>query len=145
METDIVQANEEACWPVMLIWERITQAYTSDSPPAGWGLQKGEFGFQSWIFSSNNERFTVVWDKDCSYWKVNSPFEKNTLFFVGPLFIDKSRTGLLVPPLFTVLNSDKDLLIPANPVKVSDKHAQIAQYLFKPFTTKVPDSTTSQK
>lgn len=143
MDIDVVQTYKESCWPIMLIWERINQAYTSDSPPTDWGLQKGEFGFQSWIFS-NTERYTVVWDKGRSYWKVNSPFETH-LYFIGPLFIDKSRKGLHVPPLLTVINSDKATLFPANPARVSEKLVKIAKYVFKPFTTKVPDSTTSQQ
>lgn len=118
----------EACWPIMIIWERINHAYTSDSPPVNWGLHKQNCGFQYWIFNSSNECYSVVWDTHRSYWKVKTPFGP-CLYFIGPLFFDKSGKGLQVPPLGSVIASDIDILMPATPAKVKRKMLKIARYV----------------
>lgn len=118
---------KEARWPLMMIWERINHAYTSDSPPENFGIQRDNCGFQNWTFTSHNEKYVVVWDTDRSYWKVNTPFV-TCHYFIGPLFIDKSGNGLKVPP-FTVIESDSVLLVPALPSRVKEKMSKIPQLL----------------
>lgn len=118
----------EACWPITMIWERINHAYTSDSRPINWGFQKQNCGFQYWIFNSYIESYSVVWDTNRSYWKVKTPFGP-CLFFIGPLFIDKSGKGLQVPPLGSVTESDLDVLMPAFPSMVKKKMQKIARFV----------------
>lgn len=120
----------EAYWPIMLIWERINHAYTSDSPPTNWGVQKEDCGFHTWVFNSNNEKYFVVWDRFYSYWRVRTPFGIK-LHFIGPLFIDKSCQGLHVPPSFTVIVSDTDVLKPAKCSKVKEQMLKISYFVSK--------------
>ncbi|KAG9466276.1 hypothetical protein GDO78_016884 [Eleutherodactylus coqui] len=129
---------KDSCWPLKMIWERLIHAYTSDTPPKEWGLQKDDCGFQNWTFNSHNEKYTVLWDNDRSYWKVNTPFGP-CLFFIGPLFIDKTRKGLKVPPLFTVIDSENDFLIPAHPLKVKERMSQITHFVVKPYFLNKPE------
>lgn len=144
MEPEIVSAYNEATLPLSLIWERINHAYSSDSPPTNWGLQKGTCGFQSWFFCSHNEKYTVVWDNNRSYWKVNTPFE-SLLFFIGPLFINHSRDGLHVPPIFNVTQSEKDILKPASAPRVAEKMVEIVRYIHKPTIPTFAKSSTTQQ
>lgn len=122
---------KESCWPLRMIWERIHHAYTSDSPPKTFGIQKDNCGFQNWTFTSQNEKYTVVWDTDLSYWKVNTPFMM-CLYFIAPLFIDKSGKGLQIPP-FTVISSETDVLIPVLPSMVKEQMSKICHTIFLSF------------
>ncbi|KAG8559090.1 hypothetical protein GDO81_017236 [Engystomops pustulosus] len=130
MEMDISSMPEfqEACWPIMMIWERINHAYASDSPPKHFGLKKKNYGFKYWVFNSHKESYSVVWDSNRSYWKVKAPFGP-CLFFIGPGFIDKSGNGLRVPPMLSVLISDTDVLMPASPTKVKTRMLKITRYV----------------
>lgn len=130
MDLTSAQSFSEANWPIMLLWERINHAYTSDSPPRNWGIQKGDCGFQMWFFTSHNEKYFVVWDSFRSYWRVKTPFGY-TLNFIGPLFIDKSCKGLHVPPLFTVNVSDTDVLKPTQSAIVKEQLLKITSYVSK--------------
>ncbi|KAG9461093.1 hypothetical protein GDO78_018150 [Eleutherodactylus coqui] len=121
---------KEACWPAMMIWERINHAYTSDSPPWHWGYQKGNYGFLYWVFTSQTESYTVAWDSLRSYWKVKTPFGPS-LFLIGPPFIGKSGSESQAAPQFSVSISETDVLMPASPLKVNERMLKIARFVLK--------------
>ncbi|KAG9466275.1 hypothetical protein GDO78_016883 [Eleutherodactylus coqui] len=133
MELTCSKDFHEACFPMTIIWERITHAYTSDSPPQAWGLQVGGYGCQSW-FINPGEKYVVFWDTFRSYWELKTPFGP-VLHFTGPLFLDKSRKGLHIPPSLCV--SSTDILTPASSDMVCEQMAKIGRFMKITITEKV--------